>query len=221
MDGHHANRRLYRYWDADGGMLTLRNQRVRVSRILELNDPFEFLSPNLRDRDDRKALRNLKRELNKKMGILCFSDNWKNPVMWAHYAGRYKGVCLGFDVAESIASGPGLMGKVKYVEERSPWPTEREFQHVSELLFTKFNHWNYEREWRVVIALDDCEKYDGHYFMHFSDDLALKEVYTGASSGISRRMVTAAIGGLSGVYISKTRAAFQTFEIVKNQGAVA
>ena len=113
MHGHYAYRRLYHFWNREHGLWTLQNRRVRVSRILELNDPFEFLALNLRDPIKRRALREVKRELNRTKGILCFSENWNNPVMWAHYADRYKGVCLGFDVAVSTSTGESLLGQVK------------------------------------------------------------------------------------------------------------
>ena len=221
MQGHNVYRRLYHYLNGEHGLSTLQHRRVRVSRILELNDPFEFLALNLRDPVKRRALRGVKCELNEKRGILCFSENWNNPVMWAHYADRYKGVCLGFDIAESTSTGDPLLGQVKYVAERLRWPPELDLKFAYDLLFTKFSHWSYEQEWRAFMSLDDCEESDGHYFKPFSDDLVLREVYIGLSSPITPRMVTAAIDRPREVYIVKTRAAFQGFKVVKNRREVA
>ena len=221
MQGHYVHRRLYHYWNGEHGLWTLQKRRVRISRILELNDPFEFLALNLRDPVKRNALRGVKRELNRTRGILCFSENWNNPVMWAHYADRYKGVCLGFDVAESTSMGDPLLGQVKYVAERLRWPPEWDLQFAYDLLFTKFSHWGYEQEWRAFLSLDDCEESDGHYFKPFSDDLILREIYIGLSSPITRRTVNAATDGLRDVYIAKTRGAFQKFEVVKDRGVLA
>ena len=40
--------RLYYYRNAEYGLKTLHDQRLRVSRIMELNDPFELLAPSLK-----------------------------------------------------------------------------------------------------------------------------------------------------------------------------
>jgi hypothetical protein len=59
---------------------------------------------------------------------------------------------------------------------------------------------------------------DGHYFMDFSNNLKLKRVIVGDQSAISRKDVADAIKGLeSGVEVFKARAAFQSFEIVRNR----
>lgn len=85
--------------------------------------------------------------------------------MWAHYADRYKGVCLGFDVAESPSSGETLLAQVKYVERRLSWPREQDPKFPDRILLTKFSHWSYEHEWRMLMELDDCEKCDGQTFL--------------------------------------------------------
>ena len=32
-----------------------------------------------------------------KMGFVCFSPHWNNTLMWAHYADKFNGFCLGFE----------------------------------------------------------------------------------------------------------------------------
>ena len=210
-------KRLYRYWSEKHGLQALQERRVRVSRIMELNDPFEFLSHDLKERDHREALKKLKRQLDKTRGVLCFSEDWRNPVMWAHYADRYKGVCMGFDVAVSGAKDDAVLGKITYVKERLPWPDKLDLHFTNDLLLTKFDHWSYEQEWRGFVDFENCEKDAGHYFTPFSDDLVLKEVYIGLSSSTSPQQVMTALNGLQGVSIKKTRAGFRKFEIVENK----
>ena len=110
MIEHAAYRRLYYYRNEKYGLATLLNRRLRISRIMELNDPFELLAPSLRDPAKRRALQASKKERNGKTGILCFSENRDSPVMWAHYGDRYRGFCLGFDVAGSPSTSETLLG---------------------------------------------------------------------------------------------------------------
>jgi hypothetical protein len=43
--------------------------------------------------------------------MLCFSRDWHNPVQWSHYADKHRGICLGFDVPDS------LLVPVQYTKE--------------------------------------------------------------------------------------------------------
>ena len=90
--------RLYRFLDAHYGLLAVADRRIKISTIMELNDPFEFLGVNLSNRQFRWALRETKRQLSESQGLLCFSKTWRNPVLWGHYADSHRGLCLGFSV---------------------------------------------------------------------------------------------------------------------------
>ena len=74
------------------------------------------------------------------------------------YADRYKGLCLGFDVAMSGPRDDAVLGKIKYVKERLPWPDKLSLQFTQDLLLTKFDHWSYEQEWRGFVGIENCEK---------------------------------------------------------------
>lgn len=69
-------------------------------------------------------LKALQSHFNKNKGLLCFSDNWKSPVMWAHYAAKHHGICLGFDVPDSGPDpliGPGVYNpkRLQFVLDKS------------------------------------------------------------------------------------------------------
>ena len=213
--------RLYCYRNAEYGLKTLRDQSLRISRIKELNDPFELLAPSLTDQARRRAVKFFKEDQNRTTGILCFSKDWNSPVMWAHYAERHKGVCLGFDVAKSSSSGETLLAPVSYVKHRLSWPRERGEEFLDRILLTKFDHWSYEHECRMLLKLEDCEERDGDYFKRFSDGLLLREVYIGVKSEIRPRVLElkSKIDGLRDVRIFSTRASRQEFKIVKDGGA--
>ena len=158
---------VYHFINSHYGLEGIRNRRLKISRIMELNDPFEFLGVDLSDRDFRKALKMTKTDISKTKGILCFSESWRNPVLWGHYADKHKGLCLGFEVPTSV------LGKINYLDSRLPIPSELDEKFMKRILFTKFKHWEYEQEHRIYIELE--EEIDGIYYSEFSDQLKLKK----------------------------------------------
>ena len=72
--------RVYHFVNEQYGLEDLREKRLKIARIMELNDPFEFLGADLSAPDIRAAMKATKEVLAKTTGILCFSKNWKNPV---------------------------------------------------------------------------------------------------------------------------------------------
>jgi hypothetical protein len=203
--------RVFRFLNAKYGLEALKDKRLRISRLMELNDPFEFLGADLSDSEFRRALTATKRNLSQDKGILCFSRTWTNPVLWSHYSDRHRGICLGFDV-----TGEWLT-PVKYVGERFPRPMTLDQAFLERLLFTKFEHWSYESEYRGYASLVPEEEDGGHYFIGFSRRLKLKQVIVGAEAPVTRGEVNAALQGIrSRVEVFKTRAAFTTFKVVRN-----
>lgn len=133
---------VYHFLNAHYGLEGIRERRIKISRLMELNDPFEFLGVDLSGREFRKALKATKATISKTQGILCFSKTWKNPVLWGHYADKHKGICLGFEVPRAV------LEKVDYVDFRFPRPKVLDEIFMKKLLFTKFAHWQYEQEYR-------------------------------------------------------------------------
>ncbi len=81
-----------------------------------------------------------------KLGVLCLSEVPDNILMWSHYADGHKGFCLQFENSDIRAQ------KVKYTEsypEINYLLTPEEDQ-IKFTLFTKSNHWYYEKEWRII-----------------------------------------------------------------------
>lgn len=196
--------RVYHFLNSEYGLKDLRERRLKVSNIMLLNDPFEFLGVDLSDPTLRKSMKAEKQKLAKSMGLICFSRSWHNPVQWAHYADNHRGICLGFDVPDS------LLKIVKYVKERTT--TEED---ISELLVTKFSHWEYEEESRIFVKLGVPE--NGLHYKSFSEDLELKQVIIGSNSDSTRRKIVENYGGENGIEIFKARAAFKSFKIVRNK----
>ena len=141
--------RVYKFLNKKYGLEALRDQRLHISNIMDLNDPFEFLGFNLSDKHVRNIFTRQKRSLSKTHGLLCFSESWQSPAQWAHYADKHKGLCLGFDIINT------KLRKVRYVENRFRSPKNKEDANnfMDKLLTRKFLHWKYEQEYRCFEPL--------------------------------------------------------------------
>ncbi|SAK91593.1 hypothetical protein AWB78_04938 [Caballeronia calidae] len=104
----------------------------------------------------------LERDFIESLGVLCLTDKKDDVLMWAHYAGNHRGVCVGFD---SGAEPFDTARKVSYSEQRVAISDDHrsdDEQLVQIALLTKSTHWKYEREWRAVkrpVSDDEKEYY--------------------------------------------------------------
>ena len=201
---------VYYFTSAKYGIENLKNRRLKVSDFSNVNDPFELLGIELRDKVVRKAVNFEKSQISKRYGLLCFSVDKYNPVQWAHYAEKHKGVCLGFDIPEK------KLKKVKYVAERLARETLDQPDCNEKLLTTKFNHWSYEQERRLIIDLNSNQINGGGLrFESFSDEMVLKEVYIGCKSALTFADISSAYkSGNKSVITKVTRPSFRDFRIV-------
>ena len=205
---------LYHFRNKKYGIKSLKEKRLKISRIHELNDPFELLGCELSDKINRDAFRKTKDDLSKSKGLLCFSKNWRSPVQWTHYSDNHTGICMGFEIPDPDE----WLIKVDYQSKRLSCPTEFDFDFMNKVLSTKFSHWKYEKEYRVFIELDSSKEENGLYFYDFSEMLRLKQVIVGCNSNITRDEVKDVLGDLYyEVEAFKARPAFKTFNIVMNR----
>lgn len=204
--------KLYHFRNKKYGLKSIKERRLKIARIHELNDPFELLGCDLSDTIMREAFNKMKENLSKNNGLVCFSQNWHSPVQWAHYSDNHKGICLGFEISEK------WLLKVKYQTNRLIDPEKFDIEFMQKVISTKFSHWKYEKEYRLFIGLDITEEEKGLYYTDFSKNLELKQVIVGCNSELTRRDIKIALGDLhKKVEVFKTRPAFKTFNIVRNR----
>lgn len=210
--------RLYHFVGEKYGLDNVLRRRLKIARIDDLNDPFEFMARAAGERE-RAALRATKMEQSKKTGLLCFSRGWRNPLQWSHYAERHRGVCLGFDIDDSQIKQVNYRKSPLRFELQRYLADDSYAQAFSErLVSTKFEDWRYEDEFRLYVKLDPATETNGLYFYEFSDQLRLTELIVGAGSTITREQANAALGNLAGHVISKkARMAFRTYGIVEQR----
>jgi hypothetical protein len=211
--------RLYHFLNEHYGLENIQRRRLKIARINDLNDPFEFAGVSFGDKSLRDAFRKMKRGMNEQRGLLCFSTKWRNPVMWSHYADKHRGICLGFDVADESVGPVSYSGRRLAVElEELKSPRDLPVDYVTKLLFTKYTHWKYESEYRAFVTLEEVDKYTGLHFAEFSDRLTLRQVIVGAESSISRQQLSEALGDeLRHVEQIKARLAFKSFSVVRQR----
>tara|TARA_B100002019_G_C21183109_1_gene554753 strand:+ start:187 stop:744 length:558 start_codon:yes stop_codon:yes gene_type:complete len=178
-----------------------------------VNDPFELLGIELGDKSARRAVNFEKTKISNESGLICFSEDKYNPVQWANYADKHKGICLGFEVSEK------LVRKVKYILERLDKSTLDEPDCNEKLITTKFKHWEYEKERRLLLKLSDYPKNsEGYRFKSFNDTLSLKEVYIGCKSKVTYKEIASEYSSTdNSVVVKYTRPAFRDFRIVWDQ----
>jgi len=114
-----------------------------------------------------KVYKMLAQNIDRAYRVGCLSTDYKNRLMWSHYADSHKGFCIEYDFcAEVDIQNEMLVLPVIYSKERVkiPWDVvmayanreERDFTKekriMLELLVTKDKIWEYENEWRVIVT---------------------------------------------------------------------
>lgn len=217
--------RAYKFLNAKFGLKSLREKRLKQSRVCELNDPFELTPYDLTDSDLRRTFLKTREDIGKNRVMVCFSSGWCDPVIWAHYSDKHRGLCLGFEIPETTGDVENdESAYVSYIGEPLHFPpdfselgdTER-FEIVRKVLFTKFKHWEYEHEIRLWATCQHEE--DGLHFLEFDEKLRIVEVIIGATCTLPRSEITQALAAsASEVKIIKARAAYDRFEMVEDEG---
>jgi len=85
--------------------------------------------------------------------ICCFTKDFKNTIMWSHYANNHKGVCLNFDLSVSNPFFDDLVGQfgqgsVNYNDYTTVNYFKSKQKALEKLFYTKSKDWEYEAEYR-------------------------------------------------------------------------
>ncbi|MEW8024894.1 MAG: DUF2971 domain-containing protein [Candidatus Thiodiazotropha sp.] len=210
--------RVYYLTSEEHAISNIQLRRIKVSLIDDLNDPFELLAIHMGDREQRKIWGEFRKYFTTKAGLVCFSSQWKNPVMWSHYGDKHKGICLGFDVDDKI------LKKVTYLKSRMKYQIGSFFsghkitpEILNEVVRYKFKEWWYEREYRGIVPLKEKD-ISGLYFVDFNKDFMLREVIIGARSALVPKQFSQMLSEYDQqVTVKKARLAFRSFTVVQNQ----
>lgn len=209
--------RLYYFTSAKHAISNIENARLKLARFSDANDPFELMGLMLREQSVRTAVKEFKKSCNDETGLLCFSGNWTNPLLWSHYGDKHAGVCLGFDVEK------GLSHPVSYEDARLLARLAKKGGSFvlddnlkQQLLITKSNHWKYEQERRVFVELRKALKIGDLYFRSFDKRLRLAEVILGPRCNLKTDDVKKAASGHPCAIIYRSRLEFGGFRVIRN-----
>ena len=131
---------------------------------------------------ERKLFATIK-SIRAKVGVLSLSERYDSLPMWAHYADLAKGFVVMFENLERTFVGDetgslNLPKPVVYMEQFLGMTFDPSTQ--DRLFFSKLSDWSYEREWRVVTALNACRRSsDGKLYLRDIDPLHLTGVISG------------------------------------------
>lgn len=108
-------------------------------------------------------------------GVVSFASEFDNLLMWSHYADDHKGVCIEFSLADvREIEGLGVVGAVEYNQDRptmslfseivlqiisSDDNSEHLYSLLKQALFTKYEGWAYEKEWRWIKRIDNGNRH--------------------------------------------------------------
>jgi len=175
-------KRVYKFTKAQHGISSLAEKRLKLTTIDGLNDPFDLCPLDTADPAISEAAEAITSELWKATGILCFSRNWDNLLLWSHYGDSHRGVCLGFDINEGV-SGLNYQTDVLYQPNLLQIRCREDVNEdlASRLGRTKHESWSYEQEVRMFVHLNDPPDGKNLNWINFGAELVLKEVIIGAT----------------------------------------
>ena len=98
-------------------------------------------------------------QLSKRFGIVSFATNPRHPLLWSHYTDDGSGFVIGYDteLLSGLTRKGATLRKVVYADQPPPilgYPVLNE-ENIPKLLSCKSRHWEYEREWRLIVELSE------------------------------------------------------------------
>lgn len=206
--------KAYHFLKANYALDAIADQRLKISRFDDLNDPFELFSASVADLGIRKVLTQFKQQMVSVYGLHCFSKHFLNPLLWSHYGDRHRGVALEFEIQDSdvleVDYQPNRL--LLDYQERARTGGLRE-SDLEAFLVTKFVHWKYEDEVRTICKLDATTMDGGHYFEEFSDELKLVRVLLGAACTLVDEEILGTLPAGTQLVVANTKLSFHSYAI--------
>lgn len=123
----------------------------------EVASKLSFFSNETLIKASNQALENILH----RMGICCFSKNWRNILQWSHYSDGHRGLVLKFDILKDLPFF-WTPSNVIYTKE---FPmvdilNGEDKDNTIKMFLTKALDWSYEEEVRVVKSING-----NHHFL--------------------------------------------------------
>lgn len=155
----------------------LKRLMAKFRRIKDADEAYEafkafMVSRGMSPAEHETVFPKLEAQL-QEVGIFSLSEDCLNALMWAHYAGEHKGLCLGFEVHDGLPLGDrNRCLKVNYADSVPKLGEDFKYEltisfnksgratssgrialtdpAVQAAISTKAVCWSYEREWRYI-----------------------------------------------------------------------
>jgi hypothetical protein len=138
----------------DEKVLSIPRTRDDANRMLSISayDNLDYM--------ERKLFSSIK-SIRGKVGIFSVSERYDSLPMWAHYADQAKGFVVVLEGLDNYFTGDetgslNMPKPVVYTERFLGMTFDPSTQ--DRLFFSKLSDWSYEREWRIVTALNVCRR---------------------------------------------------------------
>lgn len=151
---------LFRYRsvrDLQRELETIRDAYLFCSSFERLNDPMEGLfssTQRVRGAENYRIMRQAVTDNKAGIGICSFSEVPDHELMWAHYAHRFAGICVGYRFSKLLTYLPAEFSFVRiFYSETVPMIRRQSAQpdELAKMILSYKNHrWFYEREWRML-----------------------------------------------------------------------
>ena len=141
---------------------------------IELKNPHSFNDPidpptKLLDEND------ILYEITNNFQISCLTTNAYNILMWAHYANKHEGICIGYDISKIFDIKKNyILKKVEYntnltfdynIESDNLFNMRNDLQYYStdskypiDIFFMKHKAWQYENEYKLIYYEENMDK---------------------------------------------------------------
>ena len=173
--------RLYRYRTLeyyDREIAAIEQGYLFCAPFTALNDPMEGLfssSRHLRETGRHREIRESILENKMQMGICSFSEVRSHELMWAHYADKFGGICISYNLSRLLQYLPKDVTFVRMFYNESEPTIHRTIKGpdflAKRVLSYKNYRWLYEREWRMFAPQGK---------VHYRTALCVSRVYLGA-----------------------------------------
>jgi hypothetical protein len=199
-----------------------------------MNDPFELLGGCITAPEMVAHRTKLESFLSGWCGVLCFSRDWQNAMLWSHYGDRHKGICLGLDISSAVE-----LSEPRYVTSREEFDSDRDLEvllaaaphirnlkpsdpqfqacksAVGRMLLTKFEAWRYEHEVRAFIALKSEQRQGELWFADLGSDIQPAVAILGPRCLTTTEEVKAATADYAQpIAVVRTMLSSRSFEVI-------
>ncbi|MBL8027600.1 MAG: DUF2971 domain-containing protein [Fibrobacteres bacterium] len=170
----HESDTVFYFTEIQHAFNNIKRDRIKLSRLREVNDPFEARPTDFSDHETRGTWHHLKKCIDSRFPFICFSKSFRSPLMWAHYARRNYGCCVEYQIKKYCNDEYKLLD----IEYRSfvDYPAihvGENFAKISisdaaKFLSIKNSCWRYEKERRLLVSRNKTgiSEEDGHLFIN-------------------------------------------------------